>query len=320
MTSKIGGQVIIEYESDIQSSKDKIFNFFREANFMDCRINAFPHNTEYTRVDFEVKNRTAATFIMIDLDLKDFANDRVKLDKLLQMTIKNLSTQFENQAYPTILWTGKGYHIYQPLNGIVFEEEQIFYDFLPYLEGRDLTTEFLKFAEKFFTNKKADSQHSPSVRSCLVRVPGTFNSKNYEEVRIIQRWSGYRPPIQRITTEFRTYLIQKRINKIKEIEKEQKLRAKFGNSHFNKNITNTISWIEKLLQTPIEDYRKYCLWRILCPYLLNIRKMSKEEAAVILKEWLTKCDNKRSLDFNPHREVNSRLRSVVLIDPPLRKP
>ena len=65
-----------------------------------------------------------------------------------------------------------------------------------------------------------------------------------------------------------------------------------------------------MLQTPIDDYRKNCLWRILCPYLLNIRKLSKEEATVILKAGSAKCDKIRRLDFNPQREVSSRLRSV----------
>ena len=48
MTSKTGGQVKIEYESDVQKSIDKIFTYFKLASFIDCKINAFPYNTEYT--------------------------------------------------------------------------------------------------------------------------------------------------------------------------------------------------------------------------------------------------------------------------------
>ena len=322
MTSKSGGQVVIGYEPDIELSKDKIFKYFHEANFMDCKINAFPYNTEHT-MDTDVKNRTAATFIMIDLDHKDF-DSKQTLDKQLKKTLNKLfvkfqDVRFQGEAHPTVLWTGNGYHIYQPLNGIVFEEELIFYNFLPFLDGRDMTTEFLRFAEKYFSNEKADPQHSPSVKSCLVRVPGTFNSKNGQEVKIIQRWNGDRPPIQLITGEFRIHLIQKRIDKIEEMEKEHKLRSKFGRDPFNKNISNTIGWIEKLLQTPLEDYRKYCLWRILCPYLLNIRKLSKEEATTILKEWLAKCDSVSRLDFNPQRIIRSKLRSVSSYKPSSRE-
>ncbi len=74
MTSNTRGQVKIEYESDIQKSKDRIFDLFKQVDFKDCKINAFPFNTEHAGVDLQVKNKTAATFIMIDLDLGDFRN------------------------------------------------------------------------------------------------------------------------------------------------------------------------------------------------------------------------------------------------------
>jgi hypothetical protein len=34
---------------------------------------------------------------------------------------------------------------------------------------------------------------------------------------------------------------------------------------------DTIPWIEKLLQTPIDDYRKNAVSLILAPYLINIK-------------------------------------------------
>ena len=58
-------------------------------------------------------------------------------------------------------------------------------------------------------------------------------------------------------------------------------------------------WIEKLLETPIEDGRKYALWKILCPYLVNIKKLEYEQSFEILKTWLEKCNTIRKLDFNP---------------------
>jgi hypothetical protein len=33
-------------------------------------------------------------------------------------------------GYPTVLWTGNGYHIYQPLEGFVLEEVDIFAEFM----------------------------------------------------------------------------------------------------------------------------------------------------------------------------------------------
>ena len=52
----------------------------------------------------------------------------------------------------------------------------------------------------------------------------------------------------------------------------------------------SIHWIETVLKTPIEDYRKNALALILAPYLIKIKKLSYDEAFSIIKEWLSKCD------------------------------
>ena len=72
----------------------------------------------------------------------------------------------------------------------------------------------------------------------------------------------------------------------------------------------TISWIEKLLQTPLNDYRKFVVWRILSPNLINIRKCSVDEAFSILKNWLYKCSKLRSLDFNPNYMIKYNINSA----------
>jgi Primase X len=61
---------------------------------------------------------------------------------------------------------------------------------------------------------------------------------------------------------------------------------------------NTISWIEKLLQTPIDDYRKNAVSLILAPYLINIKNVSYEDALNIINSWLSKCAKARQLDQN----------------------
>jgi hypothetical protein len=313
MTSATRGQRKIEYNSDIQKSKDKIFEYFKQASFTDCKINAFPYNTEHTAVDLQVKNRTAASFIMIDLDVKDFS-DKEKLDKQLKKTLKILPLKFTEESYPTVLWSGNGYHIYQPIEGFVFEEHEIFYKFLSYVDSKNLTTEFLRFAEKFFTNGKADLNHRPSIKSCLVRVPGTINSKNGQQVQVIQRWDGKRPAVQWITSDFRDHLIQKRNDKIEENKMRRKNKVSINSQGDRHN--NKIDWIERLLQTPIEDGRKQCLWRILCPYIINIRKVAEQEAFIMLDEWLKKCGELRPLDFQPNKIIEDDLKNVKQFLPP----
>jgi len=58
-----------------------------------------------------------------------------------------------------------------------------------------------------------------------------------------------------------------------------------------------------LLQIPISDHRKYALWRIVSPYLINIRKLSHEDALSIIREWLHKCDK-----LKPLVSVNDRIK------------
>jgi len=164
-----------EYQNKTPSMTSKAFAMFKENK---------------SRVDVAIAlNLNAEDVVTLFEDYMSLLN----LDKHLKRTLKMLSTKFHGGSTPSVLWTGNGHHIYQPVDGIVFEKTDIFYEFLPYLDGRDLTTEFLRFSERFFTNGKSDPQHSPSVKSCLIRVPGTFNAKNGEEVRIIQKWDGKGP-------------------------------------------------------------------------------------------------------------------------------
>ena len=77
------------------------------------------------------------------------------------------------------------------------------------------------------------------------------------------------------------------MNKINEKKKRRTLSK--GQIQQRVRQINRIEWIERLFQTPMEDYRKQCLWSILCPYLINIRKATDQEALKILEDWLKKC-------------------------------
>ncbi len=123
-----------------------------------------------------------------------------------------------------------------------------------------------------FTNNKGDSNHKPSFNSCLLRIPGTFNSKNGSEVKIIQRNDINNIPSigNKILREFRLYLVDIDIRKKRISETNEKRDRNPIKSQYYSSIQQ-YKWIEKLLQTPIEEWRKYALWRILCPYLVNIK-------------------------------------------------
>jgi Primase X len=200
-----------------------------------------------------------------------------------------------------VLWTGNGYHVYQPVSGFILEEYETFYEFTKYVD-KDLTSMFIQFAEEYFTDYAADHLHNPTVKSCLVRIPASLNSKCVErgqdaEVKIIQKWDESRPSIKPLLRPFRIWLTQKRIEDLKNV----KFQMTVSKSH---QPTNTIRWIEKgILDQSFSDHRKYIVWRILSPYLLNVKKLPKEEAYSVMKEWLDKCDKSEKLNFNPKIKI-----------------
>lgn len=134
----------------------------------------------------------------------------------------------------------------------------------------------------------------------MARIPGSFNSKlaklnekgeivnipESAEVKIIKKWNGVRPSIKPLLADFYIYLED---SEIKEIHINRKPGGSMRYANYGKN--NKIRWIETLLQNLISDHRKYALWRIVAPYLINIKKLSYEDALGIIRDWLDKCDH-----------------------------
>jgi hypothetical protein len=277
MTKKLGYQRLVY-------SKERALEHFIDSDFIDCRINAYPYLTEYKDVP-----RYKPDFLFIDLDRKNFKTKK-SFELSLYNTLKNIKEKLN--GYPTVLFTGGGYHIYQPVD-IPTALENI----TEFKEFDKPSEQFLRFAKDFLSNNKADKQNNPSFRSCLLRIPGSINSKYNNRVKIVKKWIGIRAPITKdMLIEFRRYLIQKKID----FEKKQRqkiLANKNRNNNNNSNSSNYIPWIEQLLlQNPIEDHRKLVIDIILAPYLINIKKLSFEESYHIIKDWLDKCNDIKKLD------------------------
>jgi hypothetical protein len=133
----------------------------------------------------------------------------------------------------------------------------------------------------------------------LLRIPYSYNSKNNTQVRIIKKWDGNRPNISLLIGSFCAYLTDKRLK-----DEERKQLQKHISRNLELNTKCSIHWIERLLVTPIHDYRKYAIWRILAPYLKNVKCMPNEIAYDIIRKWLDQCNNLRRLDF--HSDVKIR--------------
>ena len=271
-----GGQFIVY-------NKEQIFEACKKADFIDCRINAYPI--------LEEGLLQAPNLIFIDLDLQD---NLKQLNKNLDKTLKIIKQKL-NGCQPTVLWSGNGYHIYIVLDVRPLELIQ---------ELRELSDEpstlLLRFIETAFTYKKNDSQHYPSLKSCMLRIPGTFNSKNNLEVRIIQKFDkNHIPKIDNsMLRQFRLYLADLDIKrKLNEHHNERKKKKHAENSYTRTNsIPKCYHWVEgRLLKTPLSDYRKRTIDFVLVPYFINIKRLTKEQAYYRIIEYIIKCNQLKSL-------------------------
>jgi hypothetical protein len=104
----------------------------------------------------------------------------------------------------------------------------------------------------------------------MLRIPGSINSKcvlrnngildNSIEVKIIQRWNGHRPAINWLLRDFRRYLIQEKTSDtIKDKRLKRKRSSYCDPTNHTTTTSHSIHWIDSLLQTPIEDHRKYAI-------------------------------------------------------------
>ena len=205
-------------------NEEEILNECIKANFIDCRLNAYP-----LLLDEDIAAIQAPNIIFIDIDLPqdlNYENSLLNLNKILSRTL-NLIKHKLNGSDPTVIWTGNGYHVYivldtRPLELITDVTEL----------STQPSKEFLKFAEIIFTNRKADSKHNHSFNSYLLRIPHTLNSKciargKDTEIKIIQKFDHLNiPQIDRgLLREFRLYLADLDIkNKSASINKEQEIR------------------------------------------------------------------------------------------------
>ena len=270
---------------------------FTQANFLDCRISAYPPPSKvssFVGVNLDI----APSIIMIDLDREIFKTQRA-FEMAQSVTLKKINKTIISA--PTVIWSGSGYHNYLVLDAFVLETEDAFNNSR---FGSSPSQKFLRFAEWFLTNGKCDPQHNKTVsfRNCMLRIPGSVNSKNGQTVRILQKWNHYRPDIRLLLGSFHAWLVDQ---KIKGSEEQYRRQQDYPSPRYR---VNTIRWIERLLTIPIQDYRKLVIWHILAPYLITKRGLSHNESYSIIYDWLYKCNKFKRLDFNPNYKINAALK------------
>lgn len=292
-----GRQVLVK-------SKEEALARFKQANYIDCRINAYPDYTEWQGI-----NRQGTNFIFIDLDRSNFKTEN-EFKAAVDQTLKNIKEILGGN--PTVLFTGNGVHIYLPVQTIILEQEEIFSKF------DQPSKAFLKFSEQSLTNKKSDPAHNPSFKSSLIRIPGSYNSKciqrNNEigdstgEVKIIQKWDGYRPKINPLLYEFYIWITGKKIAELEELKKQTVIKKKI--KKYSSTTSISIDWIERLLHTPIADHRKFVSYWILSRYLINVKHFKPDQAYTVMKDWSMRCNEITPLSPSV-REFDNKIRNDI---------
>jgi hypothetical protein len=307
MTYSLGRQILVH-------SKEETMRHYIESKIVDCRISAYPPSSSTpTSARYLKDGLMAPNLIMIDIDKSRFITERAyKL--AVSKTLKNIEVELNGK--PTVIWSGNGSHIIQPMTAIALEELDLFN---PVATGTDHpSVKYLRWAEEYLSNGKSDPAHSRTLSfgNCMLRVPGSHNSKcvktngglldsDKTAVKIIQEWNGRRPTMMLLIGSFHAHLLNQKMK-----QNQRGKRRRYQKCDVNRVTPAIIPWIEKLLTISLNDYRKYCTWRILAPYLINIRKLPDEQANYIISEWLKKCNLTKRVTFDVHSRIRYDIQSV----------
>jgi hypothetical protein len=288
----------------VVNSFEEAMKWFKAANFLDCRISAYPiYNDEYvkrTRIMF------VPALLLCDLDREHFGSDE-EFEAAVTKTMVN----FQNilGVRPTLCWTGSGVHFILSQSIMALEKIKDFNEFA------EPSRQFLHFEEWLMTDGKADQRHNQNVsfKNCMLRVPGSLNfgacQRNDKdeiigippeaEVRIIQRWDGNRRDVNHLLPRCYMWLKAKAIKDMQKRIEADKISRKYR----WKSEKKTFTWIENLLSKPLDTNRYYCVWRILVPYLINVRGLSRLEASDTIMSWLGRCNSLKRLSFSPTHKM-----------------
>jgi hypothetical protein len=206
-------------------SREEAISRFEAADWLDCKISAYPDFIGWKGI-----NRQAPNFIFIDLDLGRLGTR--ELNKALEQTLQNIRDKLG--GFPTVIWSGHGYHLYQPVNAFILENITEFAEFEQPSRG------LIRFAEQHLSSNKSDPCHysTMSFKNCMLRVPGSYNSKNERriEVSIIQKWDGNIPSIKPLLFSPYLHLQDLKLNKI---------RRHLSNEHYSHNSKFCPYWRKK---------------------------------------------------------------------------
>jgi non-catalytic primase subunit PriX-like protein len=306
-------------------SKEEALARFKQANFIDCRINAYPYD------DFEedaalIRRKDTIVFIVIDLDLSAFRS-RQALNRALGKTMRNIEETFEAECEGSIvrIWSGNGYHIYIPV-----DSENLVLEDIPEFKKigeEEPSKQCLRYAEYHLSNRKCDPAHNSTVSfgNCMLRIPGSHNSKcvarnngvadSTTQVKIISGMDDgshhqQKPKLRLMLGDFYAYLVDQRLARNSLNASHNNHGHHYQHRYHRYNGNHYYTYIERLLQTPIKDSRKRSISLVIIPYLVVIKRLqSDHEVFCDARGWLDRCSQVEALDRGYNYDY--RIRSSI---------
>ena len=304
------------------NSEREMYNAFREAEYHDCRISAYPPIRDDTRL--------IPNLVLLDIDFDEsfikesdqtfqgFLAAKEDNQNLVNKITERLTSNFRLTNF-MVIYTGNGRHILVPF---IFEkpleyvqEMQPFINMLmsSYRQTANniLSEHFLLFAKNYLSDDHADKANYPKFSNMFLRVPGTLNWKlKYGMAHVVklERECVYDnektlPNLRDCT--WNNDLIVKFTGHMSLLAGGQVDQNKQYSSKQSRKRSNSIAWIETLHTMTVTDCRKRIIRLILAPYAINIKKMLPQDAFTWIQQWANKCNQAYPFDsgYNVDQQI-----------------
>jgi hypothetical protein len=231
----------------IVNNKNEMLRVYEQSGFIDCKISPSPAFDTEKFIHNNRINIQTPDFIFINMASKSPSSLPSSPPTILSCNSGGRIVDQVNGLFPilqnikellygantTILWTGNGFQIYQPVQRATLEDiEEEYIDFEHLEEFRKFVTQqyllsnlFLEFSkQRLLSYNKGNRIHSlddPLWKSSpthsfpnpsMLMIPGKLNSKcivnssTEQEIEIVQTWDGNRPKVDLLLANFRAYL------------------------------------------------------------------------------------------------------------------
>ena len=98
-----------------------------------------------------------------------------------------------------------------------------------------LTHQLIRTHQRHLSNNKADRCHSMGVsfNNCMLRIPGSVNSKVSKQVTVIQQWNGIKPSIKPLLYDFYIHLVSTKLKVVQGINLKREVATRRYHSYWN---------------------------------------------------------------------------------------